>query len=37
MLLSECRWEGADLRQLLDEELDPDRTGNAERIVVGVR
>jgi two-component sensor histidine kinase/CheY-like chemotaxis protein len=35
MLLSECRWEGADLRQLLDEELDPYRTGNAERIVVG--
>ena len=35
MLLSESRWEGADLRQLLDEELDPYRTGNAERIVVG--
>jgi PAS domain S-box-containing protein len=33
MLLSECRWEGADLRRLLDEELDPYRTGEVERIV----
>ena len=23
MLLSECRWEGADLRRLVDEELEP--------------
>ena len=35
MLLSECRWEGADLRRLLSEELDPYRTGNVERIVLG--
>ena len=35
MLLSECRWEGADLRRLLDEELDPYRTGEVERIVIG--
>jgi PAS domain S-box-containing protein len=35
MLLSECRWEGADLRRLLDEELDPYRTGETERIVAG--
>jgi PAS domain S-box-containing protein len=35
MLLSECRWEGADLRRLLDEELDPYRTGEVERIVAG--
>ena len=35
MLLSECRWEGADLRRLLDEELDPYRTGEVERIVTG--
>ena len=25
MLLSECRWEGADLRRLVDEELEPYR------------
>jgi PAS domain S-box-containing protein len=35
MLLSECRWEGADLRRLLSEELDPYRTGDVERIVLG--
>ena len=35
MLLSECRWEGADLGRLLSEELDPYRTGNVERIVLG--
>jgi PAS domain S-box-containing protein len=35
MLLSECRWEGANLRRLLNEELDPYRTGDGERIVVG--
>jgi PAS domain S-box-containing protein len=33
MLLSECRWEGADLRRLVDEELEPYRTGEAERIL----
>jgi two-component sensor histidine kinase/DNA-binding response OmpR family regulator len=33
MLLSECRWEGADLRRLLYEELDPYRTGEVNRIV----
>jgi PAS domain S-box-containing protein len=32
-LLSECRWQGADLRRLVDEELDPYRTSEAERIV----
>ena len=35
MLLSECRWEGADLGRLLSEELDPYRTGDVERIVLG--
>jgi PAS domain S-box-containing protein len=33
ILLSECRWEGADLRRLIDEELDPYRTGEVERIL----
>ena len=30
MLLSECRWEGADLRRLVDEELEPYRNGDSE-------
>jgi PAS domain S-box-containing protein len=33
-LLSESRWEGANLDQLVDEELAPYRSGEAERIVV---
>jgi PAS domain S-box-containing protein len=32
MLLAECRWEGADLRRLVDEELDPYRNGAANAI-----
>ena len=33
MLLSECRWEGADLRRLVDEELEPYRNADA-RVVI---
>jgi PAS domain S-box-containing protein len=33
MLLSECRWEGADLRRLVDEELDPYRNLDASAVV----
>ena len=33
-LLSESRWEGADLNRLVDEELAPYRNGEAERVVV---
>ena len=34
VLLSESRWEGADLSGLVDEELAPYKTGEAERIFV---
>jgi two-component sensor histidine kinase/DNA-binding response OmpR family regulator len=34
VLLSESRWEGADLSRLLDEELAPYRSSDAERITV---
>jgi two-component sensor histidine kinase/CheY-like chemotaxis protein len=34
VLLSESRWEGADLSGLVEEELAPYRTGDPERIVV---
>jgi two-component sensor histidine kinase len=33
VLLSESRWEGADLSGLLDEELAPYRSSNSERII----
>ncbi len=33
MLLSRSRWEGADLRKLVEEELAPYRTGEAESVV----
>ncbi|MGH8635903.1 MAG: HWE histidine kinase domain-containing protein [Burkholderiales bacterium] len=33
-LLAESRWEGANLGQLVDEELAPYRSGEAERIVI---
>ena len=32
MLLSECRWEGADLSRLVDEELEPYRNGDGNSI-----
>src|SRR5205085_10174414 len=32
MLLSRSRWEGADLRKLVEEELAPYRTGEAESV-----
>jgi two-component sensor histidine kinase/DNA-binding response OmpR family regulator len=34
VLLSESRWEGADLGKLVDEELAPYRTSESERIIV---
>jgi PAS domain S-box-containing protein len=34
MLLSECRWEGADLRRLVDEELEPYRNADASAVIV---
>ena len=33
MLLSECRWEGADLRRLVDEELEPYRNADASAVI----